>query len=276
MKHNFEFIKRIIFALFVVILMAAILFPIYHLITMSIKFEKDAFSIPPTWIFTPTLDNYKKLFEAGPFGIFLLNSVIIALGSTIVSLCTGIPAAFSLSILKFKGKSAILFGILSIRLVPPMCIVLPFFLIYAKIGLIDTHLGLIIIYLTFNLSLVIWLMKRFFEDLPQDLYDAAKIDGASTWQVFLSVAVPLVSPGIAACGILCFSTSWIEFLYALVLTRRYARTAISGLTIFMRFEDTQWGAIAAGGTIVILPVIIFAIALRKFLIKGLTQGAVKE
>jgi multiple sugar transport system permease protein len=262
--------------MFVLSIVAAILLPVYHLFTMGFKLEKDTFSIPPKWLFFPTIEHYLKLFEVAPFALFLLNSTVISLGSVVVSLLLGLPAAYALAHLEFRGKTAVLFSILSIRLIPPMCVVLPFFLFYSKVRLVDTYAGLIIIYLTFNLSLVIWMMKTFFEDLPRVLYDAAAIDGASVWQIFYGISLPLVSHGIVATGILCFSASWIEFLYALILTRRYARTAIVGLTIFMRFEDTQWGAIAAGGTIVTLPVIIFAFALRRFLVRGLTQGAVKE
>ena len=158
---------------------------------------------------------------------------------------------------------------------PPIAFTIPFFLIYRHLELTDTLTGLIIIYLTFNLSLVIWMMRTFFEGVPKSLEEAAWIDGATLWQGFTKIILPMSGPGLAATAILCFLYSWNDFFFALILTRTEATTAPVAVVNFLNYEGWEWGKIAAGGTMVMMPVLVFSIVVRRFLISGMSAGAVK-
>jgi multiple sugar transport system permease protein len=153
---------------------------------------------------------------------------------------------------------------------PPVAFTIPFFLAYRFLGLIDSLVGLVVIYLTFNLALVVWLMRNFFEGVPRALEEAAWIDGCGVWNRFRLIALPLAAPGLAATGVLCFILSWNDFFYALILTRTKAMTAPVAIVNFMQYEGWEWGKIAAGGTLVMLPVVIFTIFVRRYLVRGLT------
>jgi multiple sugar transport system permease protein len=165
--------------------------------------------------------------------------------------------------------------IVASRLAPPTAFAIPYFLVYRELDLVDTRIGLIAIYLTFNLSLVIWLMRSFFENTPRALEEAALIDGAGFWQSLWHVVLPTAAPGLAATAILCFVFSWNDFFFALILTRTDAMTAPVAVVNFMNYEGWEWGKIAAGGCMVMLPVLVFSLLVRRFLISGLTAGAVK-
>jgi multiple sugar transport system permease protein len=159
---------------------------------------------------------------------------------------------------------------------PPIAFTIPFFLAYRWLGLLDTLSGLIIIYLTFNLALVIWMMQTFFESVPRALEEAAWIDGCSVWRAFFTITLPLAAPGLAATAVLCFILSWNDFFFALILTRTQAQTAPVAIVSFIQYEGWEWGKIAAGGTLVMLPVVIFTLMVRTYLVRGLTAGGVKD
>jgi len=269
-------LSRLLFYNFIILVTVAFIFPIYWFIATSFKKPVDILSVPPSWIFTPTLKNYTELFKVQKFQRNILNSMIISSSVVALSLLLGVPAAYALSRSTIRGKHVLQFWILTSRMIPPMALAVPFFMIFSKVRLLDTYLGLIIIYLTFNLALVIWIMKTFFDDVPLTLEESATIDGCSTFGCFWRISLPLVSPGLAATTIFCWIMSWNEFLYALVLTRRAAKTAPVAVTIFMRFIDIRWGTIAAGSTFIMLPIILFAIVVNKYLISGLVKGALKE
>jgi multiple sugar transport system permease protein len=156
-----------------------------------------------------------------------------------------------------------------------MCYVIPFFVIYHRLGLLDTPIALIILYSVFNLALVIWSMHTFFSEVPVTLEEAARVDGASILQVFIRIVLPLSGPGLAATAILCFLFSWNEFLFALIITRNFARTAPLAIVNFIAYEGAEWGRIAAGSILVIIPVIVFSFLVRRYLVRGLIVGAVK-
>ena len=165
--------------------------------------------------------------------------------------------------------------LLSSRVLPPIGTVIPFYIAFIKLKLIDTHIGLIIVFLTFNISLVIWLMKVFFDQIPKELDEAAMIDGCTVFSAFLKVVIPLSTPGLATTSIFCFLFSWNNFLYPLILTRRVAATVPLALTTFLGSYKIDWGAIMAGTTLLILPLLIFALLVNRYLVQGLTQGAMK-
>jgi len=257
-----------------ILLLALTLFPVLWLIQLSLKVESEAFRMPPQLIFWPTLENYIALFQ-GKFARSFGNSLIVSVATTLISLVLGVPAAYALSRAGFQADKGIALWVLTTRMAPPIAFAIPFFLTYRYLGLIDTLLGLMIIYLTFNLSLVIWMMRTFFDGLPRSLEEAAEIDGAGPWGAFLRITLPLAGPGLATTAIFCFLFAWNDFFFALVLTRSRAQMAPVAIVNFMNYEGWEWGKIAAGGTLIMLPVVIFSLLVRRYLIRGLTAGAIK-
>jgi multiple sugar transport system permease protein len=268
-------VKKIAFVLITVIIFGFILFPPIVLFLTSIKTELDALSFPPKWIFKPTLQNYVNIFKTSPFFRFLLNSVIVASANTVLSLGLGSLTAYGLARFKFRGSENISFWILSIRMMPPVAAIIPMYIIMKKVRLLDTPWALIIVYLTFNLPFVVWMMKGFFEDIPRAIEESALIDGCSEFAVFRKIALPLVAPGLAATAILIFIFSWNEFLFALILTGTRAVTLPVGIIGFMKETGINWGYMTAGGMLALVPVVIFTILVQKHLVKGLTMGALK-
>lgn len=232
------------------------------------------FAWPPKLFFAPTVDHYIGLW-AGDFPKSFWNSLVTSVGSTVLAILLGVPGAYALSRMAHKTGNRLSLLILASRMAPPIAFTIPYFLAYRYIGLHDTKTGLILIYLTFNLSLVIWLMRSFFDAIPRALEEASWIDGATMWQGFTKIILPMCGPGLAATAILCFLYSWNDFFFALILTRTEATTAPVAVVNFLDHEGWQWGKIAAGGTMVMMPVLVFSMAVRKFLISGMSAGAVK-
>jgi multiple sugar transport system permease protein len=256
------------------VLLLIVLSPVVWLVTMSLKTELDALAMPPRLLFRPTLENYVQLLDAkflGPLG----NSVIVAVVTTLASLGLGVPAAYALSRVKIRAAGGIAFWILSTRMAPPIAFGIPFFLAYRSLGWLDTLGGLILIHLTFNLSLVVWMMRTFFDAIPFSLEEAAYIDGASIGRALTAVVLPIAGPGIVATAILCFLSAWNDFFFALVLTRSNAMTAPVAIVNFMNYAGWDWGRITAGSVIVALPVLAFTWPVRRYLVSGLTAGATK-
>lgn len=265
--------RRLLYGV-VIVLVVLIMLPFAWLLQMSFKPDQDIFAFPPKILFEPTLDHYIALWDTdfrGSFG----NSAIASVTSTLLAMIIGVPGAYALSRTTIRAEGQLSLLILASRMAPPIAFTIPYFLVYRHLGLIDTLTGLVIIYLTFNLSLVVWLMRSFFDATPRSLEEAAWIDGASLWQGFWRIVLPLSGPGLAATAILCFLYSWNDFFFALILTRTEAMTAPVAVVNFMNYEGWEWGKIAAGGTMVMLPVLFFSILVRKFLVHGLTAGAIK-
>jgi multiple sugar transport system permease protein len=258
----------------IALVLIVLLLPFLWLLQMSFKSNELILQFPPPLIFTPTLANYTSLWQSA-FSASFVNSLLSASFSTAFALLLGVPAAYALSRWAARGKRALSFAILVTRMTPPIAFTIPFFLFYRWIGLLDTVTGLVLIYTSFNLPLVIWMMQPFFETVPPSLEEAALVDGAPTRTVFLKIVLPMVAPGIAATAILCFLYAWNDFFFALILTRTSARTAPVAVVNFMNYEGWEWGKIAAGGSLVMAPVLIFSLAVRRYLVSGLTAGAVK-
>ena len=252
-----------------------VIFPIIWIVLLSLKTEVQAFANPPLFIFKPNLMNYYNLFVEENFGKYLFNSIFIASLSSIVCLLIGAPTAFALSRNQNRTNQGILIWVLISRMAPAMTYVIPFFVVFSYFKMIDTYFGLILAYSVLNLPLVIWLMRSFFLELPSETLEAAKIDGASTFQIFRKIAIPLASPGIVSTGIITFVVAWNEFIFALVLTRRHAVTAQIGIGNLQKFEGTEWGQMAAGAIVLILPAMIIAFFISKYFVQGLTSGATK-
>jgi multiple sugar transport system permease protein len=256
---------------------AALLFlallPVLWLVQMS--FRPNADILGGGLIFAPTLDNYRAL-NGGGFPASFVNSLLASTGSTVLSLLIGVPAAYALARYRFRANRQIAMWILVTRMAPPIAFTIPFFLAFTWLGLMDTVSGLVLIYLTFNLAMVVWTMKSFFDAVPRSLEEAAWIDGAGVWQAFVRVTLPLAAPGLAATGILCFILSWNDFFFALILTRTDAMTAPVAIVNFMQYAGWEWGKIAAAGVVVLLPVLVFTFFVRSYLVRGLMAGGVKE
>ena len=265
--------RRALYAL-VIVLAALIMLPFVWLVIMSFKTNDDIFAFPPKLLFVPTLDNYIGLWGSS-FRYSFLNSAVVSVTSTLLALIVGVPGGYALSRMAMRQDKALSLLILASRMAPPIAFTIPYFLAYRWLGLLDTKLGLILIYLTFNISLVVWLMRSFFDACPRSLEEAAWVDGASVWQGFTNIMLPICGPGVAATAILCFLYSWNDFFFALILTRNQAMTAPVAVVNFMNYEGWEWGKIAAGGAMVMLPVLIFSVLVRKFLVQGKTTGAIK-
>jgi len=260
-------------ALTVALLLVVVLSPFLWLVQLAFRPAADIFD--DSLLFTPTLDGFISLLQ-GNFPKSFGNSLLVSTLSTCFSLLIGVPAAYALTRWNFKGRDRIALWILVTRMAPPIAFTIPFFLAYQYLGLQDTVVGLAIVYLTFNLAIVIWLMQTFFEAVPATLEEAAWIDGCGIWQAFWRVSLPLTAPGLAATAVLCFIFSWNDFFYALILTRTNAITAPVAIVNFLQYEGWEWTKIAASGTLVMFPVVVFTVLVRKYLVRGLTAGGVKD
>ena len=261
--------------LVIVLVIAFCIFPFYWMVTTSLKTQIVALQSPPAWVFEPTMGNYREvLFEDG-VGTTLVNSLIVAVSTTILAVLLGCPAAYALARFRFRGKTELWFWFITNRMISPIVLALPFFLIVRNLGLLDTHLVLILIYLTFNLPIVIWICTDQFRSIPRDLDEAAILEGASQFTIFRKICLPLAMPGVAVSSIFSFIFSWNELMFALVLTRSNAKTAPAMAVSFMEGYSLPYGKIMATSTLIVIPVIVFALIASKQLVRGLTMGAVK-
>jgi len=262
------------FVLLLVVIVVCV-FPFYWMVTTSFKEPAAILSPTPQFLFHPTLGNYTTAFQKFDIGASLVNSLIVALSTTAISLTLGAPAAYAIARFEFKGKRDLWFWFISNRMISPIVVALPFFLIARQFRLLDTQLVLILIYLTFNVPIVVWICADQFRNIPKELDEAATLEGYSSFGIFWRIALPLAAPGIAVSAIFSFIFSWNELLYALVLTRTNAKTAPVVATSFLSGYELPWGQIMATGTLVALPVIIFSIIVSRQFVRGLTMGAIK-
>ena len=265
--------KRLLGDVATIVLLLLVLFPFAWLVQMSFRPNSDILAYKLT--FAPTLAHYKALWT-GAFPASFVNSMITSVVSTALALLLGVPASYALSRARLRSARSIALWILATRMAPPIAFTIPFFLAYRYLGLTDTRTGLIVVYLTFNLALVIWMMKPYFDSVPRELEESAWIDGCGVWGCFLRVTLPLSAPGLAATAVICFILSWNDFFYALILTRTQASTAPVAIVNFIQYTGWEWGRIAAAGTLVMLPVVLFSILVRNYLVRGLAAGGVKE
>ncbi len=249
--------------------------PIVYLFITSFKEPDLTFAIPPVWNFTPTVQNYREVLSTTNFGRYFMNSVSIALITVGIAMFLGTLAAYGFSRFRFRGKFWLKMSALVPQMLPPIVLVVPFYVLFNQLDWIDTRQALVVSYLTFTIPLCIWMMTGFFDDVPIELEEAAMIDGCSRFSALIRVSLPLVVPGMAATAILAFIYCWNEFLYAVILTGREARTLPVIITSFMTNKSILWGRIAASGSLVLIPVIIFALLAQRYLVRGLGKGAVK-
>ncbi len=268
-------LPRLLHGLGLAAIVAFTLFPFYWMITSSLKDQTDLLASPPVWFFQPTLSHYAEVFADQKLVSAILNSLIVALATTALAILLGTPAAYALARFEFRGKADLWFWFISNRMISPIVLALPIYALALQLKMLDTHLVLILIYLTFNLPIVIWICTDQFRSIPHEIEQAARLDGASQFIIFRKIYVPLGMPGIAVSAIFSFIFSWNELLYALVLTRRNVQTAPVFATNYMSGYELPWGRIMATGTLIVLPVTIFALIVSRHMIRGLTMGVTK-
>ncbi|MCI9184543.1 MAG: carbohydrate ABC transporter permease [Lachnospiraceae bacterium] len=248
--------------------------PYLWMVLISLKPRVDIFE-PGKWIFVPTLQNYSNIIKNAHILDYFVNSMAVSVVSTAVSLAIGSLAAYGFARYRWKRREDMAFMVLSQRMLPAMAVVIPYFLMAMAAGLLDTRVILIICYLLFNIPFTILMMRGFFEDIPMEIEDAGKIDGCSGFQVFKELILPLSLPGLTATAIFCLINSWNEFVFANFLTSIRAKTVPTSVMLFLSVSGTKWGEMAATGVLSSLPAIVFGIAVQKYMIRGLTFGAVK-
>ncbi len=253
------------------------LFPLIWMVLTSFKDQRDIFTTPPTLFFTPTLESYITYLQRPDIWRRLLNTVIVAIGSGVISIIAGSMAGYALARIKLRGAGMIGVLIILSRGVPPIALAVPMFLVARSLGITDQHITLILAYCTFLIPYVMWLMRGFFMSLPKELEESAMIDGCTRFGAFFKIIVPISLPGLLSTLIFSMILAWEELLFALVLTNRNASTipvaiqGIAGDTI----NGANWSALTAVGTITVLPVVIFALLVQKWLVQGMADGATK-
>jgi len=267
--------RYLLLALAVIVAVA----PVYWMWTISLKSEVEQFSSPPLWFsFHPTLEHYYDAFLARSFGQYLLTSAIVAVTSTACALVIGTLAAYSLArfSLPLGLDKKLSLWILSTRMFPAIVTAVPLFLMMRDLRLLNTKAALIIVYTGFNLPFVVWMMRGFFAEVPRDLEEAALVDGDSRWGALVRVVLPLVAPGLAATAVFCLIVSWNEFLFALVLTQTDAAMTLPvGIAGRVTQYEIKWGVMSAAGVVAMVPILVFAMAVQRYLVRGLSLGAVK-
>ncbi|HWK67592.1 MAG TPA: carbohydrate ABC transporter permease [Rhizobiaceae bacterium] len=253
------------------------LFPVFWMVLSSFKDQRDIFTMPPTLFFTPTLETYLSFMQRADITRRLINTIIVAAGAGALSIAAGAMAGYALARIRLRGAATIGVLILLSRGVPPIALAVPMFLVARSLGVTDKHITLILAYCTFLIPYVMWLMRGFFLALPKELEESAMIDGCSRFGAFFKIIVPISLPGLLSTLIFSMILAWEELLFALVLTNRNASTipvaiaGIAGDTV----NGANWGALTAVGTITVIPVVVFALLVQKWLIQGLADGATK-
>lgn len=256
------------------------LFPVLWMLSNSFKTRIDMISTPVVWfVDRPTTESYVQAFIERPFLRYMLNSLIVATAVTAVSMVLGTLAGYALARFRFPGttKKHLSFWILSTRMMPPIVTLVPLYLMFSVLGLLNSKLALVIAYTGFNLPFVVWLMRSYFADLPRDLGESALVDGDTHWGAFLRITLPLAKPGFVASAVFCFILSWNELLFALIFTDTASSNTLPiGIAGRITQFEIAWGEISAAGFVACIPIIILAFVVQKHIVRGLTFGAVKS
>lgn len=251
-------------------------FPVLWGLLTSFKNERDVLAYPPVVFFTPTLDNYREvIFGTSSILPNLWSSMVVSTWATLLTMLFAVPAAYALARLNYPAKKASGFYVLATQMLPPVGLIIPFYLVLQKIGGLDSYSGLTAIYLTFSLPFAIWLMVSYFEDIPFEMEEAALLDRAGRLRTLWYVILPQVRGGIAVTTIFVFLNAWNEFLFAVVLGGNKVRPVTVAMFNFISVEQTQWARLAAGAMLAMAPVILIGLAAQRHIVKGLTVGAVK-
>lgn len=267
--------EKVINTLVVGIIALLNLLPLIWLILCSFKLRVDILTWPPKWLFSPIMDNYKLLFTTYDFVSDLKNSIILSLSAAFLATTLGACAAYGLARYRFPFRKQIARVYLILRMLPAIALVVPIYLTASELRLVDSYASIIPVYIGVALPFAVWMLHSFFSDLPVELEEAAKIDGCSRLKTLTSIVLPLSAPGVAATLIFTTTLVWNEFLFALVLTANATRTLPVNVSSFITDRGILWGQLSAASVVIVTPVLIFTLALQKYIVSGMTMGAVK-
>jgi multiple sugar transport system permease protein len=278
-------VERLLRGIAITLVCLFFMFPIVWIVLMSFQTNETILRVPPSVIFTPTLENYTALItgkletQAGTLDIDFMgnlwNSLFLSTASVAIGLILGVPAAYAFARLKFRGSEDIAFTLLSFRFAPPLLVLLPLTIYFQQLGLANTYGGLIWVYQLIVLPLILWIVRGYFEDIPADIEYAYRIAGHDFWSTFRRIALPLAGPGIAAAGLLSFIFAWNNFVFALVLASADKQPVTVGALAFVTASGIQYGQVAAGIVLSIAPTFALALYAQRYLVEGLSLGAVK-
>jgi multiple sugar transport system permease protein len=277
-KVQLTFIKRTFLTILMWGSVLIMLFPFLWMVSTSLKPVSETFQVPPTWIpDRPTLDAYRDIWVIRPFGQYIVNGFIVATGATVLSISVAALAAYSFARFRFRGQKLGVLLLLATQMVPYVMIAIPLFVMFSRMGLLNTRLGLILADTAIAVPFSVFMLRSYFITLPEQLEEAAMIDGCTRIQAFFKIIIPLSVPGIFATAVYCFLLVWGEFLFAVILTdSESARTVTVGLYTFVGQFLIQWNYLMAAITVVTIPVVVLFIWAQRYLVSGLTSGAVKE
>lgn len=266
-------LKAVVITVVILIVLIPIVFPLYFVLVSSLKNMADVYQLPPKLFgFRPIFDHYRYIFETQHYGVYMWNSAVIAFSSTLFSMLISVPAAYAFS--RYKMNKAMM-STLVIRLLPNISILIPFYYVYSKIGLVDTYFGLSLANSIPAISTTVWIMASFVADIPYELEEAAIVDGCTKQRAFYKIVLPVAVPGLVTCATLAFLTTWNNFQYPLILGGQKTQTLPVSLQYFVSGSGVKWGRMLAATVVVILPTILLTMLLQKYIVKGLTAGAVK-
>ena len=273
MRENDKLFGRVSRNLLLTIYAIFALFPLLWLVIITFKSDEEMYTT--TFFFHPTLINYTNVLLGTNYFKSFMDNVIVSAGAVLVSVLVGVPAAYALARFNFKKKEDLAFTILSFKFAPEILVILPLFIIYQKIRLFDTYIGLIWVYQLITMPLLIWVVRGYFEDISVEIEQAAQLDGYPWYHVFLKILLPLIKPGLVAAGLLAFIFAWNSFTFSLLLSGFKIQTVTVASLKYLASDTVHYGQMAVAATIATLPEVIFALLIQKHLVRGLSFGAVK-
>lgn len=253
------------------------LFPLVWILSVSLKGPTEQFVVPPTVVpVEPTLENYHRLLAETNFLRYILNSLGIAFATVLLALSIGAPAAYAMARFKLLSGPIVSAMVLLVYMFPPILLGIPLFVIFARLGLADSYLGLVLAHTTFALPFVVWMLRDFFLAVPFEIEEAALVDGCTRWRVLWGIVMPIASPGLVACGIFTFILSWNDYIYALILMKSESHKTISlGIALFIDSSTIEPGLMMAGAALITVPVLVGFMFVQRYLVQGLAVGAIK-
>lgn len=273
MKNGKQIALNVLMNVLLIIYAVFALFPLVWMILISFKSDTEVFST--TFVFNPTMANYQEVLLRSDYARYILDSVIVSGGAVLISIIVGVPAAYALARYSFPRKEDLAFQILSYKFAPEILVVLPLFMIYQKIGLYDSYVGLIWVYQLISLPLLIWVVRGYFEDISVEIEYAAQVDGYSWYQIFFKMLVPLIKPGLVSSALLAFIFAWNSFTFPLILSSNKVYPVTVAIMKYLGTDSAHYGQLAVASTVSALPAMIFALCIQKHLVRGLSFGAVK-
>lgn len=268
-------IQRMILIFTMIVILLVFLFPIIWTFLTSIKDDVTAWSLPPKLIFKPAVSNYIKIFKERGLQHNIVNSMIVALGATMISLVLGTPLAYMFARTRYRFNDLLFVFVFISYILPPIVLSIPFYIIAARVGLLNSYLIVILSHSTFCMAFTVWMLRGFFEEIPVEIEECARIDGCSNFMTLIKIVLPIARSGLVATVIFNIILSWNDFMYALILTGMNTRTLPVAVAQFLTPHGMFWGEMCAAGIVAIAPVLVFSLFLQRYLIRGMTAGAVK-